>query len=210
MPPTLATFEDSALIELALAGQTECFVVLTNRHLPAVRRHIHSMVPNATDVDDLLQEVLLKVWRRLSTFRSESTFRTWITRVAINEALQSWRRERSRPVCGTFCDIDIFASPGESPLQALTRTESSRIVRKAVVELPAKYRQILNLWLFEELSLGEIAESLHERIPALKTRLYRARRMLLSRLQESVNRGPEESLSRQGAVAVAHCSQPQC
>jgi RNA polymerase sigma-70 factor, ECF subfamily len=210
MPPTLATFEDSALIELALAGQTECFVVLTNRHLPAVRRHIHSMVPNATDVDDLLQEVLLKVWRRLSTFRSESTFRTWITRVAINEALQSWRRERSRPVCGTFCDIAIFASPGESPLQALTRAESSRIVREAVVELPAKYRQILNLWLSEELSLAEIAESLHERIPAVKTRLYRARRMLLSRLQESVNRGPEESLSRQGAVAVAHCSQPQC
>src|SRR4029077_3243599 len=76
MAPPLATFEDSALIKLALEGQTECFTVLTNRHLHAVRRRIASIVPNTTDADDLLQEVLLKVWRHLSTFRSESTFRT--------------------------------------------------------------------------------------------------------------------------------------
>src|ERR1700693_5341540 len=87
MVPLLATFEDSALIKLALAGQTECFMVLTNRHLPAVRRRIGSIVPNRADVDDLLQEVLLKVWRHLSTFRSQSSFRTWMTRVAINEGL---------------------------------------------------------------------------------------------------------------------------
>ena len=92
MAPPLATFEDSALIKMALAGQTECFTVLTNRHLPAVRRHIVSIVPNRTDADDLLQEVLLKVWLHLSTFRSESSFRTWMTRVAINEALQSFRQ----------------------------------------------------------------------------------------------------------------------
>src|SRR5271169_2908119 len=90
----LATFEDSALIKLALEGQTECFTVLTNRHLPAVRRRIASIVPNTTDADDLLQEVLLKVWRHLSTFRSESTFRTWMTRVAINVALQSYESRK--------------------------------------------------------------------------------------------------------------------
>ena len=92
MVPPLTSFEDDALIKLTLAGQTECFTVLTNRHLPAVRRRIGSMVPNTTDVDDLLQEALLKVWRHLSTFRSESTFRTWMTRVAINEALNFYRR----------------------------------------------------------------------------------------------------------------------
>ncbi len=88
MTPSLATSEDSTLIKLALAGQAECFAVLMDRHLVAVRRRICSMVGNASDADDLLQEVLLKVWRRLSTFRSESSFRTRMTRVAINEALQ--------------------------------------------------------------------------------------------------------------------------
>jgi RNA polymerase sigma-70 factor, ECF subfamily len=210
MAPPLATFEDSALIQLALAGQTESFVVLTNRYLPAVRRRIGSIVPNRTDVDDLLQEVLLKVWRRLSTLRSESAFRTWITRVAINEALQSWRRERSRPICQELGDFDIFASHDESPLQALTRAETTQIVRNAVVELPAKYRQVLNLREFEELSLQEIAESLHSSIPAVKTRLFRARRMLLTALQRPRNPGVEKSGARQDPMSIRYRSQPQC
>jgi RNA polymerase sigma-70 factor, ECF subfamily len=199
MAPPLATFEDSALIKLALAGQTECFVVLTNRHLPAVRRRIGSIVPNITDVDDLVQEVLLKVWRHLSTFRSESAFRTWITRVATNEALQSWRRQRSRPTCQAFGDSGTFSSPDESPLQALTRAETTQIVRNAVIELPDKYRQVLNLREFEQLSLGEIAEFLHSSIPAVKSRLFRARRMLQTALErprilKSKNPGHDRTL----------------
>src|ERR1700728_3548499 len=94
MTPPLATFEDSTLIALALAGQNECFAALIDRHLAPIRKRIASVVRNAADVDDVLQETLLKAWRRLSTFRSESSFRTWLTRVAINEALQSYRREQ--------------------------------------------------------------------------------------------------------------------
>jgi RNA polymerase sigma-70 factor (ECF subfamily) len=189
MSPAIATIEDSALIKLALAGQNECFMVLTNRHLPAVRRHIGSMLPNAADVDDLLQEVLLKVWRHLSTFRSQSSFRTWMTRVAINEALQSYRRAGCRPICQALTDFDTFASPNESALQSLTRAETIKIVRQAVVELPAKYSQALILREFERLSLREIAQLLHSSIPAVKTRLFRARLMLLAALQRSKIRG---------------------
>ena len=185
MVPPLATFEDSALIKLALAGQTECFMVLTNRHLPAVRRRIGSIVPNTADVDDLLQEVLLKVWRHLSTFRSQSSFRTWMTRVAINEALQSYRRAGCRPICQALADFDTFASPNESALQSLTRAETTQIVRKAVVQLPAKYRQALILFEFEQLSAREIAQSLHLSIPTVKTRLFRARLLLLAALRRN-------------------------
>jgi RNA polymerase sigma-70 factor (ECF subfamily) len=184
MSHPLEEFEDSALIKMVLAGRTECFTILTNRHLRALKRRIGSMVPNATDVEDLLQEVLIKVWRRLSTLQSESAFSAWITRVAINEALQSWRRERRRPICQGFGDFDTFVSTNESPLQALTRAETTQIVRKAVHELPEKYQQVLNLREFEELSMEEIAESLHSSIPAVKTRLFRARRMLQTALQE--------------------------
>src|ERR1700676_4874603 len=178
MVPPLTTFEDSALIKLALAGQNECFMVLANRYLPSVRRRIASIVPNTTDVDDLLQEVLLKVWRHLSTFRSQSSFRTWMTRVAINEALQSYRRERRRPICQALADFDTFASSNESPLQSLTRAETTQVVRKAVVDLPAKYRQVLILREFEQLSVGEIAQSLHSSIPAVKNNIFRARYIL--------------------------------
>jgi RNA polymerase sigma-70 factor (ECF subfamily) len=208
MSRPLTEFEDSTLIRMVLAGRTECFTVLTIRHVRALRRRISLIVANASDVDDLLQEVLIKVWRRLSTLQSESAFRTWITRVATNEALQSWRRERSRPICQVLGDFDTLASTNESPLQALTRGETTQMVRNAVHKLPEKYQQALNLREFEELSLEEIAESLQLSIPAVKTRLFRARRMLQVALQKSGYPGARQFASRQ--VAVTHRSQPQC
>ena len=103
-----ASFDDSTLITLALAGQAECFATLMDRHIAFVKRRIYSMVRNAHDADDLLQEVQLKVWRRLSTFRFESSFRTWIIRVAINEVLQLYRREKRRSVCQPLTDLDFL------------------------------------------------------------------------------------------------------
>jgi RNA polymerase sigma-70 factor, ECF subfamily len=185
MAPPLATFDDSVLIKLALAGQTECFTVLMDRHLAAIKKCIGSMVRNATDADDLLQEVLLKVWRHLSTFRSESSFRTWMTRVAVNEALQSYRRDQRRPLCAATWNLDVLASPNESPLQSLSRAETKHIVRKAVVELPAIYSRVLILRDLEQLSIRETAQRLQSSVPAVKTRLFRARLMLLAVLQQS-------------------------
>ena len=145
MAPPVATFEDSTLIKLALEGQAECFTVLVDRHLVAVRRRIRSMVRNAGDADDLLQEVLLKVWRRLSTFRSESSFRTWMTRVAMNEVFQLYRRQERGRLCQSFGDFNALPSHGESPLQTLARVEVTQVVRSAVAGLPAKYSQVLVL-----------------------------------------------------------------
>jgi len=199
MVPRIATCNDATLIKLALAGESECFTVLTNRHLDAVRRRIGSMVPNHTDADDVLQEVLLKVWRNLPTFRSESTFRTWMIRVAINEVLQLYRRQQRRPVYQALGDFDTVASAGESAQQSLIRAETTRVVRSAVVELPAKYRQVLILRHLEERSLRETAEWLQSTIPAVKTRLFRARRMLSAALQRSRKPGIGRS-SRQSRV----------
>ena len=189
MTPPLATFEDNTLIKLALAGQTECFNVLMDRHLVAVRRRIISIVGNAADAEDLLQEVLLKVWRHLSTFRSESSFRTWMTRVATNEALQSYRRERCRPLLHALGDLDALVSHGESPHQSLARVETAQAVRSAVAGLPAKYSQVLILCDLDELSVRETAQFLQSSIPAVKTRLFRARLMLSAALQRSRIRG---------------------
>jgi RNA polymerase sigma-70 factor (ECF subfamily) len=179
-----ATFEDTMLIELALAGRPECFSALMDRHLSPVKRRIGTMVRNVTDLDDVLQEVMFKVWLHLSTFRSESSFRTWITRVAINEVLQTYRRERHRPTCQPLGDLNAFASSVESPFQSLARVENVEAVRRAVVGLPAKYRQVLILHDLEQRTARETARSLQVTIPAVKTRLHRGRLLLSSALQE--------------------------
>jgi RNA polymerase sigma-70 factor (ECF subfamily) len=186
MTTSLPALEDSALIEMILAGQAECFTILMDRHLAAVKKRIRSMVRSAADADDLVQEVLLKVWLHLKTFRAESSFRTWMTRVAINEALQAHRRERcSAPRSQELRDLDTFVSPLESPYRSLARTEMIQAVRKAVMKLPAKYRQVLILRDLDQLNTIETARSVQASVPAVKTRLVRARLMLLAGLQRS-------------------------
>ena len=189
MTPATTTFADNVLIKRALAGEPECFTVLASRHLPAVRRHVHSLLPKATDPEDLCQDVLLKVWRHLAAFRSQSSFRTWMTRVAINEALQSYRREKCRPTCQVIRDFDTFASLDESPLQSLTRAEARQIIGKTIAKLPVKSRQILILRYFEEMSMQDIAQRIDMSVPAVKTRLFRARRLLQLALEQSNDMG---------------------
>src|SRR5258707_302267 len=92
MNPPIAALADSTLIKMVLSGRTECFAVLMNRYLPMVRRRIGSIAANIADVEDLSQEVFFKTWQHLSTFREESSFGTWVTRIAINEALTLCRK----------------------------------------------------------------------------------------------------------------------
>ena len=82
---------DKLLIELTLAGRQECFGALMDGHMDCVRRRINGLIPNTSDAEDVAQEVQLKVWLNLSSFRSDSSFRTWMVRIAINESLQ-WHR----------------------------------------------------------------------------------------------------------------------
>ncbi len=189
MTTQFATLKDSELIQLTLAGDNDCFTALIDRHLQAVKRRITLIARRGIDVDDLLQETLLKVWRHLSTFRSEATFRTWMTRVAINELLQSHRRSGVRPHYEVFSTLDRIASPQESPLELLTRVETSETVRGAIALLPTKYRQVVIHRDFEQLSIKETARSLAATIPAIKIRLFRARRMLATVLNDGECRG---------------------
>jgi RNA polymerase sigma-70 factor (ECF subfamily) len=184
MTESIARFEERILIEMALAGQAECFSVLMDRHITAVRRCIGAMIRNRSDVEDLVQDTFLKAWLRLSTFRFEAGFRAWITRVAVNEALALYRRRRSRSICPAPVNFDAFQSPSESPDEALARSEAHRTVRRAITGLPKEYQQILTLCDLEQLSANEAARQLQSSIPLVKARLFRARRMLCAAVKE--------------------------
>jgi len=191
-----ATFNDSDLIRLALAGQPDYFIALMDRHVAAVRARLRSMVPSVADLEDLIQEVTVKVWRSLSKFRSESTFRTWITRIAINEALLLYRRQGSRPLHYALDDIHPLVCSRESPHQFVVRSEEIDAVRHAIAELPAMYREVLILRDIEEMSTRETAKHLNSTVATVKTRLFRARLMLLAFFQRSTSSNPKLHRSR--------------
>jgi RNA polymerase sigma-70 factor (ECF subfamily) len=162
------------LIERTLAGESDCFNVLMKRHAGPVGSRISPMLRNSEDKDDVIQDVMFKAWRKLSSFRGESSFRTWMTRVAVNEALMSHRKRR--PSCEV--DPDTLKSPAESPFQAAARREAACRVRGAAARLPQHYRHVLILRDIEDLDLRETASCLGLSMPAVKSRLFRARRLL--------------------------------
>ena len=179
---------DEVLIEMAVAGRSDCFSVLVDRHLTAVRRHLRAMVPNEPDQEDVLQEVLLKVWRHLADFRLECSLRTWMIQIATNEARQWYRRHTSRRVFQPLEDSGPIASMQDSPEKQLLRNEAARAVRRGLTALPAKYRDVLVLRYLKENTGEGTAKFLGMTVPAMKTRTFRARRLLSTQLRQW-NRG---------------------
>ena len=171
-------FDDRTLIRLVSAGQSEYFVVLMARHMPAVRRRVQSILQTPSEVDDLIQDVVLKIWTRLSTFRGESCLRTWMLRVAMNEAFQSLRRARRRPSFEEFGCLDPPGPASKSPDECLARAEVARMIHNALTKLPATYRKVVILRDLQQFNERETATFLRSSIPAVRTRLHRARLML--------------------------------
>jgi RNA polymerase sigma-70 factor (ECF subfamily) len=180
--PSLSTCADNVLIQMAVEGRSDCFALLMERHLTVIRRLLRLMVSNQADLEDIVQEVLLKVWRRLDSLRSDSSLRPWMISVAINQVRQSYRRAQHRPFCQPIDDFPALASCGETVDQYLVRAEAKEAVHSAVAKLPQKYREVLVLRDLIELDSEETAQRLRMTIPAVKTRLFRARLMLSSSL----------------------------
>ncbi len=191
----LAACGDGVLIRMAIEGRSDCFSVLMDRHLAAVKRRLRRMVPNEADVDDLVQEVLLSAWLHLATLRSEAHLRTWITRIAINQARQLYRRCQHRPAFQPLDDFGGIASLAESPQEYLLRREATDSVRGAIATLPPKYREVLALRDLTELCGKDTAERLQTTIEAVKTRVGRARALLSTRLRRSGAWGPPRPIA---------------
>jgi RNA polymerase sigma-70 factor, ECF subfamily len=181
------TLEDKTLVQGALAGQTEYFSVLMYRHAGTVRNCIRAMVRDTSDVEDLVQDTFLKAWKHLSAFRFESSFRTWVVSVALNEALALHRRRNYRPSCVPTPSLDALPSQSESPDQVFTRSETHIRIHSAVAKLPTKYRQVLMLCDLQQLTMRETADRIEAKVSLVKTRLFRARRMLALTLTKEVS-----------------------
>lgn len=191
LDPALKSLDDNALIKMTLAGRKGCFDVLMYRHLSTVRKCVRSMIPQLAEAEDVLQEVQLKTWKHLASFRAESSFRTWITRIAINESLQFIRRATRERRCDEI-ELDRVAASNESPFRSYARQEIARTVRTAIHRLPAKFRQILILRDLCELSTEEAARHLNSSVELVKSRLFRARLMLSKALQQRAAARPPD------------------
>jgi len=158
---------------------------------PRVYNIARKMVANEKDAEDVAQDVFLQVVRKLPTFRGEAALPTWLHRVTVNAALAHRRKRALREGSEVGNPLDLLEAgqrPGAgrpasaAPEEELIDQEQQRLLTEAIAELPDTYRVVLVLSDLEGLSDAAIGERLRLSVPAVKSRLHRARQLLRDRL----------------------------
>jgi RNA polymerase sigma-70 factor (ECF subfamily) len=193
------------MIAAILAGEIQLFHELIRPYERSVYIIALSYMKNEADAEDVAQEATVRAFRKLSSFRAESKFSTWLISITINEARTRLRRQilvRMESL-DQLLDEDTGLSPAllrdwrEIPSEAIERDEVRKLIQQAVDQLPDIYREVFLLRDVEEFSINEAAEALKISIPSIKVRLHRARLMLQKQLApqlRTVNRTPKRRL----------------
>lgn len=196
LPSTIARDDELLLVAAAQAGDPTAFEELVNRYEGKIFRLTRNITGNHEDAEDAMQDAFLKAYSHLQDFHGDSRFYTWLVRIAANEALMRLRKRRpnqlslDEPVEG---DTDLFPREledwGPTPEQKYAQTEMQGIVGEVIDRLEPEFRIVFLLRDFEELSTQETAEALGISVPAVKSRLLRARLKLREKLNRHFRQG---------------------
>lgn len=205
MPATTeaGVFDESELVAKAREGDTSAFNRLVTQYERKIFRLAKHITQNDEDAEDVLQESFLKAYEHLKNFHGQSKFYTWLVRIAVNESLMKLRKRKSDKTVPLDEPVDTgedmvareIAVWEENPEQKYSREELGTILDEAVDSLRPAFRTVFVLRDIEELSTEETAESLGISIPAVKSRLLRARLQLREKLTRFFKRKGEDVLA---------------
>jgi RNA polymerase sigma-70 factor (ECF subfamily) len=188
--------DELALVEAAKKGDIAAFEELVKRYDRNVFRIAQHITQNREDAEDVVQDAFLKAYGNLSQFQGQSKFYTWLVRIAVNEALMKLRRRRPERTVSLDQDVETdedtipreVADWSPNPEQQYNQAELRELLQKTIQGLPAGFRTVFVLRDVEGLSTEETAEALGLSIPAVKSRLLRARLQLRERLNKYFKR----------------------
>lgn len=177
--------EDALLVEETLAGNQLSFQLLVERYQDRLFGLARHYTRNPVEIEDVVQESFLKAFRRLDSFHHQSSFYTWIYRIATNTILDFLKRRGRSPIQAVE-DPEILAQSepidGFAPEAEMEREEVAEVTRKILAELPDIFRTVLVMREFEERPYQEIADVLGISIGTVESRLFRARARFRERL----------------------------
>ena len=205
MTPTTsvpAGFDESVLVAQAKAGDQNAFSELVQRYERKIYRLAKNITRNDEDAEDVLQDAFLKADTHLDNFKGDSKFYTWIVRIAVNEALMRLRKRRTDRTVPLDEPVELgeetvtreIAVWDDNPEQRYSSEEWRHILDEAVDDLKPDFRTVFVLRDIEELSTEETAETLGISVPAVKSRLLRARLALREKLTRQFKRKGEDLL----------------
>jgi RNA polymerase sigma-70 factor (ECF subfamily) len=187
--------DDLVLVDRVVSGDRRAFETLVRVHERRVFRVTLAILGNAEDAEEAMQDAFVKAFRHIDQFRRESRFTTWLTRIAVNEALQKRQARKNTVSLDEVSEAEVKVLPHrsqqwhEDPEKLYGKQEVRMMVEDAIRSLPPIYRETFVLRDVEGLRAEEAAEILGLTLPAIKSRLLRARLLvreaLAARLEET-------------------------
>ncbi len=176
------------LITQCQKGNRQAFNRLVMQYQHLVYNFLYRMAPTWIDLDDLAQEVFVKVYHSIHRLKDPSQFKSWLHSIAVNVYLDEHRRRKKHQE-RFIADEDVFhnqADPDEHPGQQLERKELLTRLQEAIEQLPEEFKLVIILRELQELSYQEIAKTLNISIGTIRSRIFRGRKLLQQMLKEQV------------------------
>ena len=182
---------DYQLIDKALAGDQSAYEQLMKKYSNVVGMLIQKVIHNSNEIEDLKQEIFIKAFNSLNSFKREYAFSTWLFRIATNHSIDFLRKKqlKTQSMEDTLETQDgslrhQYATREPTPESKLIEMEATQHITKAIENLPEKYRRCIEMRHKEEKSYEEISEELSLPIGTVKARIFRAREILNKELRE--------------------------
>ena len=187
---------DVALVERVRAGDVSAYDTLVRKYERQLFRIAQHITQNKEDAEDVMQDAFLKAFQKLDQFQGNSKFYTWLVRIAVNESLMRLRKRRTSKMVSIDEDLETeevtvprdLADWAPDPEQNYNQSELADILKKTIQGLPQGFRVVFVLRDVDGLSTEETAEALGLSVPAVKSRLLRARLQLRERLSRYFKR----------------------
>jgi RNA polymerase sigma-70 factor (ECF subfamily) len=199
--------DDQRLVRASLNGDTEAFGQLVRCYQDRLYPTLLRLTGSPDDALDLLQDAFIRAYQKLDRFRGQSSFFTWVYRIAVNLALSERRHRKCMPHCTSTGDLDQYemrsSVESRDPSLSLEQVEEEQRIQRALMQLPEEGRAIVVLRDLDGLSYEEIAEALQVPIGTVRSRLHRARCGLRQVLERSETAPAQITVPQAAARSVA-------
>lgn len=186
-----SSLQDETYVKDALKGDQRAYQKLTEKYRRPLQFHVSKMVKESEQVEDLVQEALVKAFDNLESYNTNYAFSTWLYRITTNHTIDYLRKKKLKT---TSIDKPIKTGDGELTIElpdddaetdrAIIKRQRKKIITAAIKNLPDKYRTVIEMRHIEELSYQEISEQLDLPLGTVKAHIFRAREMLYKALKD--------------------------
>ncbi len=187
--------EDVRLMQLVSTGDTVAFEQLVERHQALVAGTVARMLGNNSDVEDVAQQVFVRVWKSAKRYQPRAKFTTWLLKITRNLVFNELRRRKRHALNPLQSEeggeeMQLKDEHVQTPDASLLEAELQGAIESAIGQLPDSQRMAVILRRYEELSYDQIADVLDQSVPAVKSLLFRARTELRERLKAYLKADP--------------------